>query len=243
LDLSIRSGEVSGIRLDLSGKVIAVTGASGALGLSVGATLAGFGAQVARLDHAPVPSGSALSPLSFGGLDLADDAAAASAIEKIVLQTGRLDGLINIAGGFRFEKLEQGTLETWDSMYRMNLRSAVACCKAALPHLLKSGNGRIINVGAQGAVKASAGMGAYAAAKAGVAKLTEALADELKDRGVTVNALLPSTIDTPRNRLDMPKADFSRWVAPAAIGEVVAFLMSDSAGAVTGALIPVTGRT
>jgi NAD(P)-dependent dehydrogenase (short-subunit alcohol dehydrogenase family) len=86
-------------------------------------------------------------------------------------------------------------------------------------------------------------MGAYAAAKAGVAKLTEALADELKDRGVTVNALLPSTIDTPRNRLDMPKADFSRWVAPAAIGEVVAFLMSDSAGAVTGALIPVTGRT
>jgi NAD(P)-dependent dehydrogenase (short-subunit alcohol dehydrogenase family) len=243
LDLNPRIDEVSSISVDFSGKVIAVTGAYGALGLSVCAALAGSGAQVARLDRAPVPPGSALGQLSFGGLDLADDAAAATAIEQIVLKTGRLDGLINIAGGFHFEKLEQGTLDTWDSMYRMNLRSAVACCKAALPHLLKSGNGRIINVGALGAVKASAGMGAYAASKAGVAKLTEALADELKDRGVTVNALLPSTIDTPRNRLDMPKADFSSWVAPAAIGEVVAFLMSDSAGAVTGALIPVTGRT
>jgi NAD(P)-dependent dehydrogenase (short-subunit alcohol dehydrogenase family) len=124
----------------------------------------------------------------------------------------------------------------------MNLRTAVACCKAALPYLMKSGHGRIINIGALGAVKAGAGMGPYAAAKAGVAKLTEALADELKDRGVTVNALLPSILDTPRNRLDMPTADFSRWVAPAAVGEIIAFLISDSAGAVTGALIPVAGR-
>ena len=232
---------MSSIRVDFSGKVIAITGAFGALGSAVATTLAGFGAQVARLDHAPLPSGPP-GALSQGGIDLADDAAAASAIAKIVLEVGRLDGLVNIAGGFRFEKLEQATLETWDSLYRSNLRSAVACCKAALPHLLKSGNGRIINVGAMGAVKASAGMGAYAASKAGVAKLTEALADELKDRGVTVNALLPSTIDTQRNRSDMPKADFSRWVAPAAIGEVIAFLISDSAAAVTGALIPVVGR-
>ncbi|HEY0747691.1 MAG TPA: SDR family NAD(P)-dependent oxidoreductase [Steroidobacteraceae bacterium] len=229
------------IRIDFSGKVIAVTGAFGALGSAVCAMLADLGAQVARLNHAPVPSGS--GPLSYGGIDLADDAAAASAIAQIVLETGRLDALINIAGGFHFENLEQGTLETWDSMYRANLRSAVACCKAALPHLVNSGNGRIINIGALGAVKAGAGMGAYAASKAGVAKLTEALADELKDRGVTVNALLPSTIDTQRNRLDMPKADFNRWVAPAAIGEVVAFLISDSSSAVTGALIPVAGHT
>jgi NAD(P)-dependent dehydrogenase (short-subunit alcohol dehydrogenase family) len=233
---------VSSIRVDFSGKVIAVTGAFGALGAAVAATLADFGARVARLDHAPVPPGSPSGSLSYGGIDLADDAAAASTIGQIVQATGRLDGLVNIAGGFRFEKLEQGTLETWDSLYRMNLRTAIACCKAALPHLLKSGRGRIINIGALGAVKASAGMGGYAASKAGVAKLTEALADELKDRGITVNALLPSTLDTPRNRLDMPTADFSRWVAPAAIGEVIAFLMSDSAAAITGALIPVAGR-
>jgi NAD(P)-dependent dehydrogenase (short-subunit alcohol dehydrogenase family) len=233
---------VNNIHVDFSGRVIAVTGAFGALGSAVAATLAGFGAQVARLDHAVVPPGAPSGSLSYGGLDLADDATAASALRQIVQETGRLDGLVNIAGGFRFEKLEQGTLETWDSQYRMNLRTAVACCKAALPYLVKSGHGRIINIGALGAVKASTGMGAYAASKAGVAKLTEALADELKDRGVTVNALLPSTLDTPRNRVDMPTADFARWVAPAAIGEVIAFLISDSAGAVTGALIPVAGR-
>lgn len=233
---------MSSIRIDLSGKVIAVTGAFGALGAAVAATLAGFGAQVARLDYAPAPGDLPAGSLSYGGIDLADDAAAAAAIRQIVQQTGRLDGLVNIAGGFRFEKLEQGTLETWDSQYRMNLRTAVACCKAALPLLLKSGHGRIINIGALGAVKAGAGMGAYAASKAGVAKLTEALADELKDRGITVNALLPSTLDTARNRLDMPTADFGRWVAPAAIGEIIAFLISDSAAAVTGALIPVAGR-
>jgi NAD(P)-dependent dehydrogenase (short-subunit alcohol dehydrogenase family) len=233
---------MSSLRIDLSGKVVAVTGAFGALGAAVAATLAGFGARVARLDHAPAPAESAAASLAYGGVDLAEDAAAASLMTRIASDAGRLDGLVNIAGGFKFEKLEGGTLETWDSMYRMNLRTAVACCKAALPYLLKSGNGRIINIGALGAAKASAGMGSYAASKAGVAKLTEALADELKDRGITVNALLPSTLDTPRNRHDMPNAEFARWVAPSAVGDLIAFLMSDSARAVTGALIPVAGR-
>jgi NAD(P)-dependent dehydrogenase (short-subunit alcohol dehydrogenase family) len=161
---------------------------------------------------------------------------------RIVRDSGRLDGMINIAGGFRWEKLESGALETWDLMYRINLRTAVVACKTALPFLIESGNGRIVNIGAMGAIKAGAGMGAYAASKAGVAKLTEALAEELKDKGVTVNAILPSMIDTPRNRLDMPDADFSRWVAPAAIADVVAFLLTDAAAALTGALIPVAGR-
>jgi NAD(P)-dependent dehydrogenase (short-subunit alcohol dehydrogenase family) len=227
--------------VNLSGKVIAVTGAFGALGGAVAKVLSDCGAQVAHLDHAPAPAGS--GALSLGGIDLADDAATLAAITKIVQIAGRLDGLVNIAGGFHFEKLDGGALETWDSMYRMNLRTAVSCCKAALPHLLKAGGARIVNVGAMGAVKAGAGMGAYAASKAGVAKLTEALAEELKDRGVTVNAVLPSTMDTPRNRIDMPTADFSRWVAPSAMGEVIAFLLSDAAGVVTGALIPVSGRT
>jgi NAD(P)-dependent dehydrogenase (short-subunit alcohol dehydrogenase family) len=233
---------MSSLRIDLSGRVVAVTGAFGALGAAVAATLVGFGARVARLDHASLPAGAATVPLSYGGLDLAEDTVAGSVMMRIATEAGRLDGLVNIAGGFKFEKLEGGTLETWDSLYRMNLRTAVACCKAALPYLLKSGNARIINIGALGAAKASAGMGGYAASKAGVAKLTEALADELKDRGITVNALLPSTLDTPRNRLDMPNADFARWVAPSAVAEVIAFLLSDSASAVTGALIPVAGR-
>jgi len=141
------------------------------------------------------------------------------------------------------EKLAGATLDAWDAMYKLNLRTAVNSCHAALPYLLKSGKGRIVNVGAMGAVKAAAGMGPYAASKAGVAQLTEALADELKDQRITVNAILPSTLDTPRNRLDMPKADFTRWVAPGDAAEVIAFLVSDEARAVTGALLPVVGRT
>jgi NAD(P)-dependent dehydrogenase (short-subunit alcohol dehydrogenase family) len=229
-------------QVNLSGKVIAVTGASGALGAAVVKVLGACGAQVASLDHAPLPAGGATNPLALGGIDLADESAAAAALQKIVAAIGRLDALVNIAGGFRFEKLEGGTLDSWDSMYRVNLRTAVSCCKAALPHLLKAGSARIVNVGALGAAKAGAGMGAYAASKAGVAKLTESLAEELKDRGVTVNAVLPSTLDTPRNRLDMPNADVGRWVTPEAMGEVIAFLLSDSAAVVTGALIPVAGR-
>jgi NAD(P)-dependent dehydrogenase (short-subunit alcohol dehydrogenase family) len=231
------------LQVDLSGKVIAVTGAFGALGAAVAKKLSNCGARVAHLDHAPVPAGAAAGELAFGGVDLADEAAAVAAMRSIVQSAGRLDGLVNIAGGFRFEKLDGGTLESWDSMYRMNLRTAVSCCKAALPHLLKSAGGRIVNVGALGAVKAGAGMGAYAASKAGVAKLTEALAEELKDRGITVNAVLPSTMDTARNRIDMPTADFSRWVTPSSMGEVIAFLLSEAAGVITGALIPVSGRT
>jgi NAD(P)-dependent dehydrogenase (short-subunit alcohol dehydrogenase family) len=233
----------AGLQIDLSGKVIAVTGAFGALGAAVAQVLSGYGATVAQLDHAPGPTSAGETSLNFGGLDLADDAIATGAMNQVVKSAGRLDGLVNIAGGFHFEKIEGGALETWDSMYRANLRTAVSCCKAAVPHLLKANGARIVNVGALGAVKAGAGMGAYAASKAGVAKLTEALAEELKHRGITVNAVLPSTLDTARNRADMPAADFSRWVTPKAMGEVIAFLHSEAAGVITGALIPVSGRT
>ncbi len=229
--------------MNLSGRVIAVSGGFGALGQGVAALLGRYGATVASVDFAAAPaSGQAAGGRFYGGVDLADDAAASALMTRIVRDSGRLDGMINIAGGFRWEKLESGALETWDLMYRINLRTAVVACKTALPFLIESGNGRIVNIGAMGAIKAGAGMGAYAASKAGVAKLTEALAEELKDKGVTVNAILPSMIDTPRNRLDMPDADFSRWVAPAAIADVVAFLLTDAAAALTGALIPVAGR-
>ena len=227
--------------MDLSGKVLVVTGSDGVLGQAVAATLSRYGARLALLEHgqtsaAAQPAGA----LRIGGIDLTRDDAARAAMERVVKETGRLDGLINVAGGFRWEKLAGGTLDTWDFMYKINLRTAVAACQAALPFLTQGG--RIVNVGAMGAVKAATGMGAYAASKAGVAQLTEALAEELKERGITVNAILPSTLDTPKNRQDMPKADFTRWVAPAEAAEVIAFLLSDQARAVTGALIPVVGR-
>ena len=125
-------------------------------------------------------------------------------------------------------------------MHTVNLKTALHACKAALPHLLERA-GRVVNIGAGAAGKAAAGMGAYAASKAGVLRLTEALSEETKDRGMTVNAILPGIIDTPANRKDMPDADTSRWVTPQAIAEVVGFLLSDAARAVTGVGLPVTG--
>ena len=229
--------------MNLSGKVLVITGSNGALGQAVAATLNRYGARLALLDHGQTPSAAPpAGALHYGGIDLTQADAARSVMERVVKEAGRLDGLINLAGGFRWEKLAGGTLDSWDSMYRINLRTAVVSCQAALPYLLQGSGGRIVNVGAMGAAKASTGMGAYAASKAGVAKLTEALADELKDRGITVNAILPSILDTPKNRVDMPQADFTRWVAPAEAAEVIAFLVSDEARAVTGALIPVVGR-
>ncbi len=229
--------------MDLKGKVFVVTGADGALGQAVAATLGAYGAKLALISHA---ASAAEKPAPgvwrYGGVDLTLEAAARSAMERIFRDAGRLDGLINIAGGFRWEKLSEGTIDSWDAMYKLNLRTAVVSCQAAVPYLLRAAGGRIVNVGAMGAQKAAAGMGPYAASKAGVAQLTEALADELKDRGITVNAILPSTLDTPKNRMDMPQADFKRWVRLGEAAEVIAFLVSDQASAVTGALIPVAGR-
>lgn len=228
----------------LQGKIVAVTGGFGQLGLAVVRAALDAGAQVAALDRARVPADATSlgGALALGELDLAETDAAVQALAQVAARFGGLDALVNVAGTFRWETLEQGSLETWDLLYRVNLRSAVSASRAALPHLTRRGSGRIVNIGAGAATKAGAGMGAYAASKAGVGKLTEALAAELKDRGITVNAVLPSIIDTPANRADMPDADFSRWVTPHAIADVIVFLLSDQARAVTGALIPVSGR-
>jgi len=228
--------------------VVAITGAFGALGQAVARTFEDRRARLALLDVSPQPpsmirAALGAAPLVFGGVDLSDTEATRRAMAATAMRFGGIDVLVNIAGGFRWEKLEDGEPETWDQLYAMNLRTAVVCCKAVLPAMLERGGGRIINIGAgAAAARAGAGMGAYTASKAGVQRLTESLSEEVKDRGITVNAVLPGTIDTPRNRADMPDADFSRWVAPEAIAEVIAFLASDAARAVTGASIPVFGR-
>ena len=228
--------------MSLNGKTIAVTGAFGSLGTAVVQALLAQGARVAAIDFAAAPRDPATlqGASQHGGVDLGDAAATAAVFAAVTQQHGGLDGLVNIAGGFRWEKVDGGSLDTWETMFRLNLRTAVSACQAALAHL--PDGGRIVNIGANGAVKAGAGMGAYAASKAGVARLTEALAEELKDRGITVNALLPSIIDTAPNRADMPDADFSRWVQPSQLADAIVFLLSPRASAITGALIPVTGR-
>lgn len=228
----------------LQGKVVAVTGGFGSLGCAVVRAALAAGAKVVALDQAPGPAGGALPAgvLALGEVNLADAQSAPRALDRAAAEWGRLDALVNVAGTFRWETLEAGCLETWDLLYQVNLRTTVCASRAALPHLLRSGGGRIVNVGAAAAAKAGLGLGAYAASKAGVARLTEALSEEVKDRGITVNAVLPSIIDTPANRADMPDADFTRWVAPEALAAVIVFLLSAPAQAITGALIPVTGR-
>ena len=230
--------------MNLKGKRVAVTGGFGALGAATVQALQAAGARVAAIDRADAaPASAALgAAVIFGGADISDADAATSTLAKVAESLGGLDALVNIAGTFRWEKVADGGLDTWDFLYRINLRTAVAASKAALPFLARSKSASIVNIGAMGAVKAGAGMGAYAASKQGVMKMTEALAEELKDKGITVNALLPSIIDTAPNRADMPKADFERWVKPSQLADVIVFLLSDHARAITGALIPVVGR-
>ena len=230
-----------------SGRVAVITGGFGGLGQVVAAAAVERGFSVAIPAHTTKPpAGLAdrLGPnaLLLGNVDLADEAAAVSAMEAVMSRFGRIDVLLNIAGGFRWTKIADSHAADLEFLFRINVQTAVNAVRAALPALKKSPAGRIVNVGAFSAERAGAGMGPYAASKAAVHRLTEALAEELKDQGITVNAVLPSTIDTAQNRADMPTADFSRWVAPADLAEVMLFLASEKAKAVTGALIAVRGR-
>lgn len=225
--------------MSLQDKVIVVTGALGSLGRAVSTAAVAAGATVVCVDvvDGQPAEGVHASP----ALDLGNAESTEAAFAAIASQYGRIDGLVNVAGGFAWETVDDGSIDSWDRLYQMNVRTAVNASKATLKHIPAAG-GRIVSIGAAGAVKAGFGLGAYAASKSGVARFTEALAEEVKARNITVNAVLPSIIDTQPNRNDMPDADFSTWVTPQALADVILFLLSPQAEAVTGALIPVTGR-
>jgi NAD(P)-dependent dehydrogenase (short-subunit alcohol dehydrogenase family) len=155
---------------------------------------------------------------------------------------GAIDTLVNVAGGFTMgEAVHETSDATWQHMLDLNSRTVLNMARAVVPHLLAARRGHIVNVAARAGLRGSARMAAYAASKSVVIRLTEALADELKEQGVNVNCVLPSIIDTARNRADMPNADHSRWVRPADLAKVIAFLVSDDARAIHGAAIPVEG--
>jgi NAD(P)-dependent dehydrogenase (short-subunit alcohol dehydrogenase family) len=221
-------------------RTLVITGGHGVLGRAVLEAAVAQGLNVAVIDHArgqSAPDGV----LELGGVDLTDGAAAEQAMSAVVERFGRIDALLNIAGGFVWQTVDEAE-PAWERMFALNVTTALNATRAALPHLKQSDEGRIVNVGANGALKSAAGMGAYAASKSGVHRLTESLAEELKSTSVTVNAVLPSILDTVQNRKDMPEADPARWVQPADLARVMLFLASPDSRAITGALLPVTGR-
>lgn len=219
---------------------VIVTGGFGILGSAVAAAFRAQGDRVARIDFAPSARDENSGGLDIGGVDLTNAAAAKAAAKQVADAFGGIDVLVNVAGGFTWQTLADGGADTWARMFAMNATTCVNMTKAALPTLSATKGASIVNIGAGGAVVAAAGMGGYAASKSAVHKLTESLAAELADKDCTVNAVLPSIIDTPTNRADMPDADFSKWVRPEAVAQVILFLASPAARSISGALIPVS---
>ncbi len=236
--------------LDFSDRVVIVTGAAGNLGRAVAQSFQAAGAKLVLVDHAadrlqglfPELVGSPDHFLATS-VDLTDAEAVKAMADETLRRFGRIDVLVNAVGGFRAGKpVHEMSLETWDFLLNLNDRTVLIASSAVIPHMLEQEYGKIVNVAARAALQGGAKMAAYSAAKSAVIRLTESMSAELKKSGINVNCVLPGTIDTPQNRQAMPKADYSRWVEPEAIADVILFLASDAARAVHGAGIPVYGK-
>ncbi len=218
---------------EFEGKSVVVTGAAGGLGRAVAQAFHSSGSRVTGIDIVLVESDYQLLTVDLLNFDDARDA---------VAEIGSIDVLANIAGGFTMGDTVAGTSdETWDFMMNLNSRTVLNMVRAVVPTMQEQGCGKIINIGARNGLRGVGNMAAYSASKSVVIRLTESLADELKQDNINVNCILPSIIDTERNREDMPQADFSTWVTPEAMAKVVMFLASSAADPIHGASIPVEG--
>ncbi len=226
--------------MNLADKTVVVTGANGGLGQSVANVAAQCGARLVLLD------------IAFSEADIANnnddrrcinvDLCDVDACRQCFADIGAFDALFNLAGGFAMGTTAfDGSDEEWDFLFKVNVTTLRNAVKAATPILLAQGRGAIVNVGALGALQGGANMSAYATSKSVVMRITESLSAELREQGINVNAVLPSVIDTKRNRADMPDVDPAKWVAPEDLANVICFLASDAARAVHGALLPVRG--
>src|SRR5262245_52642738 len=239
------------MNLDFNGQVAVVTGAAGNLGVAVARGFREARTKLALIDHSSdrLPnlfSDLANSPDYFFAppTDVTDPASVDRAVEEIKRRYGRIDILVNTAGGYRAgAPLHETPLSDWEFMLNLNARSVFVMCQAVIPQMLSQRQGRIVNVASRAALGGDAGHAAYSASKTSVVRLTESMDAELKDRGVNVNCVMPGIIDTPQNRAAIPKADFSKWVAPEAIADVILFLASEGSRAIHGAAIPVYGRS
>ena len=230
-------------------RTVMVTGAAGHLGKAVAATFANQGARLVLLDRQQAALEAAFGATFSGQVewlnvaaDLLDGAQTGAAVAAAVERFGRIDVLCHLAGGFRMgEPVHQTRDADWDFLFDINTRTLLNITRAVVPQMMASGGGKIVTVGAFAAQRGVANMGAYVAAKSATIRLTEAMSAELREHHINVNCVLPTIIDTPENRAAMPDADPARWVAPAALAEVIAFLASDAARAVHGAALPVSG--
>lgn len=233
--------------MSLSNRTVMVTGAAGHLGRAVVAEFAARGSRLILVGRERSALEHAFGAEDAHRMHMVADLALPSSVEAGVAgaigRMGRIDVLCNLAGGFRGGTHVHEASDDVDAMYDVNVRTLLHAVHAVVPRMLLAGGGRIVNVGAASALKGSPGMGAYGAAKSAVHRLTESMAAELRGQGINVNCVLPSTLDTPPNRAAMPDADPARWVEPAALAQVIAFLASDDARAVHGALVPVIGMS
>lgn len=237
--------------IDLSKRVVMVTGASGNLGSAVVRGFQATGAQLVLADRAAdrLPGlfpDLATSPnhMVCGAVDATDPDSVQHWVDAASARFGRIDVLANTIGGYMAGTATHETsLETWDFMLTLNARTAFIISRAVLPQMLRQGGGRIIHTAARAALAGTANHSAYNASKSVVVRLVESMAAEYKHDGVTVNCVLPGTIDTTQNRADMPNADWSKWVPPAAIADAFVFLASEAASHITGAALPVYGRS
>jgi NAD(P)-dependent dehydrogenase (short-subunit alcohol dehydrogenase family) len=236
---------------DFSDRVVMVSGASGNLGQAVARAFLSAGASLALLDRVPARLQGLFPELTgssdhmlLGSVDATDPDSVDSAVQAAVAHFGRLDVLANTVGGYRAgTPVHQTSLETWDFMLNLNARTAFVLSRAVLPPMLERGSGKIVHVSARAALKGGGKAAAYSISKSGIVRLVESLSAEVRQQGINVNCILPGTIDTPQNREAMPKADHGRWVPPEALADVILFLASDAARAVTGAAVPVYGRS
>ena len=232
--------------MNFKGQTAMITGAAGNLGHAVAAAFAAAGANLVLLDLnedtlKKTPTAGAGDVL-HQRVDLTDTASIAAAVNAALARFGRIDALCNIAGGFDMgDKVHELPAAKWNFMMELNAGSVLRTAQAVVPHMLKAGGGRIVNIGANSALSGKAEMGAYVASKSAVIRLTETMAAELRSHNINVNCVLPSIIDTPQNRAAMPKADPVKWVAPEALADVLLFLCSPAARAIHGAAIPVLG--
>jgi len=230
-------------------KVAIVTGAAGALGMEAARRFANAGAAVALVDiNKALLDATVLElgqPSSIGiEADLTDEASVTSMVNEVIHRMGTIDILTNIAGGFRMgPRVHETNIEDWQFMFHVNATSAFLTCRAVIPVMIGRNGGKIVNVAARIANEGKGKMAPYSVAKSAVARLTESLAAEYRGDNINANCIMPGTIDSPANRRDMPDADFSRWVSPAALTDVILFLCSDAARAIHGASIPVFGLT